>query len=112
MPLPIWLNPDSTVVEKPTHYPCIEGTNHAISTLGEKFSKQCEQCHHIRHFTSFTKNSCGFGPSAEQWHLHPKIKGLNPATGIGREKMAKKNILDNVTFHYKIEVNLCLDQYG
>jgi hypothetical protein len=35
------------------------------------------------------KNRCDFGPSAEQWHLHPKIKGLNPATGIGREKMAK-----------------------
>jgi hypothetical protein len=77
------------VVEKPTHYPCIEGTNHAISTLGEKFSKQCEQCYHIRHFASFTKNRCGYALAAENWHLNLKIDGLNSATGIDRDKMAK-----------------------
>jgi hypothetical protein len=36
--LQIWLRLDSTVVDNPTHYPCIKSTNHATGTLGEKFA--------------------------------------------------------------------------
>jgi hypothetical protein len=64
--LQIWLHLDSTVVYNPTHYPCIESTNHATGTFKEQFAKQCKQCHHIEHFTSFTKNRCGCAPAAEQ----------------------------------------------
>jgi hypothetical protein len=89
MYLQIWLHLSSTVVEHSNHNPMIEGTNPATGTLGEKFSKQCEQCHHIRHLTSFTKNRCGCAPVAEPWHLNPKIEGLNPATSIVEIKWQK-----------------------
>jgi hypothetical protein len=100
MSLQTFLLPGSIVVEHSTHYPKIEGTNLCHWHLQRKFAKQCEQCHRIGHFTSFTKNRCGCAPAAEHLNINPKMEGLNPATGIGREKMAK-NLLDNVTLYNK-----------
>jgi hypothetical protein len=56
--LQIVLHNGSTVVDNPTHYPCIESTNPASATRKDKKEKHASQCYNTLYHSEQIENQC------------------------------------------------------